>query len=136
MKKIYFAGSIRGGRSDVLIYEKIINLLGSYGEVLTEHVGNKKLLEQEKVMSDKEIHDRDVEWLKKCSVVVAEVTQPSLGVGYELCKAMYLDKKVLCLFNSSKGGKLSAMIEGQPYFDIVYYQKHEELKEVLHNFFN
>ncbi len=136
MKKIYFAGSIRGGRNDTLIYKDIIDWLGNYGEVLTEHIGNAKLLEQEKHLSDNEIHDRDVEWLESCSVVVAEVTQPSLGVGYELCKAMYLDKKVLCLFNTSRGGKLSAMIEGQQYFEIVYYKTNEELKEVLHNFFN
>ena len=38
--KIYFAGSIRGGRKDVLIYNNIINYLLTKGEVLTEHIGN------------------------------------------------------------------------------------------------
>ena len=40
--KIYFAGSIRGGRDDVGLYEQIIEILNSYGEVLTE-VGNKNI---------------------------------------------------------------------------------------------
>ena len=40
MKKIYFAGSIRGGRSDRELYEKIINYLITFGEVLTEHIGH------------------------------------------------------------------------------------------------
>lgn len=36
-------------------------------------------------------------------VVVAEVTQPSLGVGYELGRAVDMKKKVLCLFRPSSG---------------------------------
>ena len=41
--KIYFAGSIRGGRDDKELYLEIINLLGKYGKVLTEHIGDKTL---------------------------------------------------------------------------------------------
>ncbi len=39
-RKIYFAGSIRGGREDVVLYSRIIRLLQKYGTVLTEHVGD------------------------------------------------------------------------------------------------
>ena len=35
-QKIYFAGSIRGGRDDRYLYESLISYLGSIGEVLTE----------------------------------------------------------------------------------------------------
>jgi hypothetical protein len=38
--KIYFAGSIRGGREDAAFYHQIIALLIEYGEVLTEHIGD------------------------------------------------------------------------------------------------
>ena len=41
--KIYFAGSIRGGREDAQLYENIIAYLGEKGLVLTEHVGNTDL---------------------------------------------------------------------------------------------
>jgi len=40
---IYFAGSIRAGRSDSLLYAKLIKTLKKYGTVLTEHVGNPNL---------------------------------------------------------------------------------------------
>lgn len=36
-------------------------------------------------------------------MVVAEVTQPSLGVGYELGRAVALHKPVLCLFRPQSG---------------------------------
>ena len=41
--KIYFAGSIRGGRGDAEIYAQIIEFLQGYGEVLTEHIGDTSL---------------------------------------------------------------------------------------------
>ena len=40
---IYFAGSIRAGRSDAQLYHKLVEMLKKYGTVLTEHVGNPNL---------------------------------------------------------------------------------------------
>merc|ERR1711971_375247 len=97
--KIYFAGSIRGGRQDVHLYHDIIKQLrDNYGEVLTEFVGDKNItaLEGTAQKTDKEIHDDDVAMLSECTCLVAEVTQPSLGVGYEIGRAVAMDKKILC----------------------------------------
>ena len=41
--KIYFAGSIRGGREDASLYNSVIQHLSQYGTVLTEHVGLESL---------------------------------------------------------------------------------------------
>ena len=45
--KIYFCGSISGGRDDAELYAKIIKYLQSYGQVLTEHVGDSEAIIQE-----------------------------------------------------------------------------------------
>lgn len=83
--EIYFAGSIRGGREDVDLYLGIIKHLQNYGHVLTEHIGNKSIsIMGEDGISDTQIHNRDMKWLSKSQVVVAEVTKASLGVGYEI----------------------------------------------------
>ena len=50
--------------------------------------------------------------LRQCSVVVAEVTVPSLGVGYEIGRAVAMGKQVLCLYRPQEGRLLSAMIRG------------------------
>ena len=57
----------------------------------------------EKNLNDAEILERDMQWLSQCQVVVAEVTQPSLGVGFEIARAITLNKPVLCLFRPSSG---------------------------------
>lgn len=48
---IYFAGSIRGGRKDVVLYARIVELLKGYGTVFTEHVGDLNLTEAGKALA-------------------------------------------------------------------------------------
>ena len=113
--KIYFAGSIRGGRGDALLYQQIVALLREYGEVLTEHVGDAGLTAAgEDGPSDRAIYERDMAWLADADVVIAEVTIPSHGVGYEVARAQDLGKPVLCLYRCDTGRRLSALLAGNP----------------------
>ncbi len=135
--KIYFAGSIRGGREDVPIYEAMITWLGSFGEVLTEHVGDTALSEKgDDGPDDRYIHDRDMAWLKSCDLVIAEVSTPSLGVGYELGWAIALGKPVLCLHRADSMKPLSAMITGNPGIKMVCYTSLDEARIIIEKFIN
>jgi 2'-deoxynucleoside 5'-phosphate N-hydrolase len=133
--KIYFAGAIRAGRDDVAIYETMIKWLQSFGEVLTEHVGDSALSKAgDDGPDDRHIHDRDMAWLASCDIVVAEVTAPSLGVGYELGWATVLKKPVLCLHRTVKGRTLSAMIGGSPGIQTAVYSSMDEAKRIMEEF--
>jgi nucleoside 2-deoxyribosyltransferase len=134
--KIYFAGSIRGGRDDAELYQRIITLLSEYGQVLTEHVGSKELpTTGEENLSDEDIHTRDMAWLSEADVVVAEVSIPSHGVGYEIGQAEALGKRVLCIHRPSAGRRLSAMLAGNTALQCETYESLEELDSVLKHFF-
>ena len=125
--KIYFAGSIRGGREDAKLYKNIIDYLGEKGQVLTEHIGNMDLnWKGEQSRTDEDIFNRDLKWLKSADIVVAEVTTPSLGVGYELGIAEKMDIPVLCLYRKIVGESLSAMIQGNKKFNCCKYSILEE----------
>lgn len=127
--KIYFAGSIRGGRDDKDLYMEIIKLLQKHGEVLTEHIGAKNLTGMGEVTKTVTfIYKRDVKWLKSADVVVAEVTQPSLGVGYELGLSESLKKKTICIYREIEGKKVSAMILGNKKLIIKKYKILKDLK--------
>lgn len=133
--KIYFAGSIRGGREDVPLYEDIITFLRSFGEVLTEHVGDRLLSEKgDDGPDDRHIHNRDMTWLRACDLVVAEASTPSLGVGYELGRAVALNKPVLCLYRPVTGRPLSAMISGSPFIRTAAYTSTDEAERIIENF--
>jgi 2'-deoxynucleoside 5'-phosphate N-hydrolase len=133
--KIYFAGSIRGGREDVLLYQSIIGELAPFGLVLTAHVGDPLLTEKgDDGPDDRFIYDRDMAWLSACDALVAEVTTPSLGVGYELGCAVALKKPVLCLYRPVSDRPVSAMIAGNPHIQVVEYTSVEEARSIIIRF--
>jgi len=129
-KRIYFCGSIKGGRADIAVYKDLIGFLKNYGKVLTEHIAEDHLVTDQH-LSDKEIHDRDIDWLKSADLVIAEVTQPSHGVGYEVAQSLEMGKKVVCLHRNTEGRRLSAMISGAEGVTLIPYTDTEEAKEVL-----
>lgn len=128
--KIYFAGSITGGRADQGLYLQIIELLKNHGEVLTEHVGDSLLRDSGEEINVSEIFNRDVAWLESSDIVVAEVTQISMGVGYELGIAQKLGKKVICLFRPNQK-RISAMILGNKAFTVLPYESIEDLQVIF-----
>ena len=132
--KIYFAGSIRGGREDIEIYKQIIQHLKRYGEVLTEHVGDDNLSQGEINLTDKYIHDRDVDWINKCDVFIAEVTRPSLGVGYEIRTAIEMNKSILCIYRPKELKRVSAMIAGAPEVKTLPYSTIDDAKKTIDDF--
>tara|TARA_B110000116_G_C16620418_1_gene483530 strand:+ start:134 stop:547 length:414 start_codon:yes stop_codon:yes gene_type:complete len=133
--QIYFAGSIRGGRKDKDTYLEIINHLKKYGNVLTEHIGNDMLDSSgENNIDDQYIHDRDIDWLLKSDMMIAEVTNPSLGVGYEIGRALENNKKVICLFKNNDYQKLSAMIRGAKELVCIEYIDMDDLKNKINNY--
>ncbi|HJA47251.1 MAG TPA: nucleoside 2-deoxyribosyltransferase [Candidatus Limosilactobacillus excrementigallinarum] len=131
--KIYFAASISGGRGDQELYRQLIDFMKELGhQVLTEHIGNPNLSKDgEHELSATEIRDRDISWLEESDIVVAETTQPSLGVGYELAYAEKINKPVLILHRSHER-HLSAMISGTQHFNnINYYSDLQEAHKIL-----
>ena len=142
MKKVYFAGSIRGGRKDAELYQRIITYIKQTDIVLTEHVGNLSLSPLEEPLlsgrpiseaeqtTDQRIYEQDTNWLRSCDMVVAECSTPSLGVGYELAFAEHLGKPCHLLYNKVRG-RLSAMLTGNPYFHVHPYENEQEIFAIL-----
>ena len=134
--KIYFAASIRGGRDDISTYVELIKLLQNYGTVLTEHIGDQKLDKLgETSLNDANIHDRDMRWLLKSDIIIAEVTNPSLGVGYEIGRAIENNKKVICLYKKYINKNISAMILGISNIISYDYDDINSLKKIVNNIF-
>ena len=133
-KNIYFAVSIRGGRDDAPRYSAILEILRKFGHVFTEHASAEQLTDRGETASEREVHDRDLAWLKSADVVVAEVTTPSLGVGYEIARACAWKKPVLCLFRPDSGRSLSAMIAGCPGVTVHEYADILETESIVESF--
>ena len=130
MKKIYFAGSIRGGRIDAELYSRLIKHMQKDNIVLTEHIGSPHLNLMEQGKRDIDIYNEDTAWLRESDIVIAECTCPSLGVGYEMAYAEKLGKPCHIFYDRSKT-QLSAMLTGNPYFSIHPYESENEIYNIL-----
>ncbi len=130
MKKIYFAGSIRGGRIDADLYGRLIKHMQKDNIVLTEHIGCPHLNLMEQGKRDIDIYNEDTAWLRESDIVIAECTCPSLGVGYEMAYAEKIGKPCHILYDRSKT-QLSAMLTGNPYFHIHPYETENEIYNIL-----
>lgn len=133
---IYFAGSIRAGRMLQPTYAAIVAHLKAAGHaVLSEHVAAQGVETDESQLSDAAIYTQDTAWLDACDAVVAEVTVPSLGVGYEIAYALHRARKpVLCLCR--RGTLLSAMIAGNttPGLRVAFYADLDDALETTDRF--
>ena len=124
--KIYFAGAIRGGRRKARDYEKIVKFLLQYGVILTNHVADPKLTIKGEDINPIEVYERDRKLLNQADIIVAEVTIPSLGVGYELAYGETHNKTVICCYEAKKKN-ISAMVLGNQNFIQISYTKMSDL---------
>ena len=133
--EIYFGCSITGGRDQEKEYQQIVNyLIDSGHQVPTAHLSNSDVMDLEKVVDPVEVYTRDIQWIDNCQTLVAEVSTPSHGVGYEIGYALSNKKPVLCLHKS--GIFVSKMITGNmnPLLQVKEYRSSAELPAILDEF--
>ena len=111
--KIYFACSITGGREFERVYQDLTRALLADGHIIpTAHLADPDATQKEAEIGAHEVYQRDVNWIRECDALVAEVSVPSHGVGYEIGFALNAGKPVLCLYRADR--KVSKMITGNP----------------------
>jgi hypothetical protein len=115
---VYFACSITGGREFEAVYQAIVGALAEEGhEVPTAHLAESGVGDVEAVVHPGEVYARDTAWIRACDVLVAEVSTPSHGVGYEIGFALEAGKPVLAVYR--EGIKVSKMLTGNPDSNLI-----------------
>ena len=110
---IYFACSITGGREFEPAYQALTRALLADGhEIPTAHLADSGVVESELEVEPLDVYERDVNWIRLADALIAEVSAPSHGVGYEIGVALSAGKPVLCL--AQAGRRVSKMITGNP----------------------
>jgi len=132
---IYFSCSITGGREYESTYQAITRFLLANGhEVPTAHLADPGVKILETNVNPSQVYERDVAWIHACEGVVAEVSTPSHGVGFEIAYALNLGKPVLCLYQA--GVAVSKMLTGNPHpkLKIKPYQNLQEAFAAVQDF--
>jgi nucleoside 2-deoxyribosyltransferase len=130
--KIYFSAAISAGRERQPLYAEMVHFLETLeAEVLSAHVAKANVMEHEAKLTAEEIFNRDLRLIENCDGMVAEVSRPSLGVGYEIAAALALWRPTLCL--CEQGIFLTRMLTGNshPRLQIHFYREALDWQEVL-----
>lgn len=111
-------------------YIQIIEMLKKQGHtVVSEHVASEVLEKIEEKITDEEIFNNDIGYIDECDCLVAEVTTPSIGVGYEIGYAISKGKLVLCIHRED--ANVSAMVRGNRRIISVPYMNIEDLDNTI-----
>jgi len=92
------------------------------------------VMSEEQVIHPVTVYERDVAWVQGCDALIAEVSTPSHGVGYEIALALMLGKPVLCCYQHGK--LVSKMLTGNtlPNIQVSAYTDVEEVLTLVTNF--
>ena len=130
---IYFSGSIYGGRQKLDTYKKLIKELAKFGTILDEEVADDNVLVKEANLSDNDVFESLVNRIKRADLIFAEITVPSLGVGYELGYADSQDKRIICVYDKNITPKVTTMLRGNKKLKIIPYT---DIYEIINNLEN
>jgi 2'-deoxynucleoside 5'-phosphate N-hydrolase len=132
---IYFACSITGGRDFEPVYQAIIAALLAAGHTVpTAHLADSGVKALEAIVSPRDVYERDVTWIRDCDALVAEVSTPSHGVGYEVSYALSIGKPMLCVYQADQ--PVSKMLSGNshPNIRVDPYSSTAQAIALVHSF--
>ncbi len=109
---IYCAGPMRGNSTYHQNYSEIVRVVESMGHTALSEKSSK--FSSTILLSDKQIYTRDIKWIDGSKIMIAEVSGPSLGVGFEISYAMFVKKIPVLAVYQDNAGQISSMISGCP----------------------
>lgn len=134
--KIYVSGSIYGGNQKIDTYKIMINELEKYGEVLNKQIADPNTIENEKYQKDEDIFEDLEQKMTIADIIFAEVTIPSLGVGYELGFADKMSKKIIAIYDETYTKKVTTMIRGNKRIKLMPYKDINEICKEMSKLLN
>ena len=133
---IYCAGPIRGDISHQETFKKIIAYVENLDHSVLTELSTK--FSSTIPLTEKQIYKRDLKWIDGSKCMIAEVSGPSLGVGFEISYALFHRKLPVLALYSSAVGDISAMITGcdSPLLTFQKYRDEDDMKTKIKVFIN
>lgn len=82
-----------------------------------------------------DVYRHDVQCVKDCDLLLAEVSYPAIGLGFEIATAINQSKKILAV--AKKDAKVSRLVLGikETNYSFKRYNKIEEILEIIKKLF-
>jgi hypothetical protein len=131
---IYCAGPIRGNTTYQENYSEITRIVESLGHTALSEKSTK--FSSSIPLNDKQVYTRDIKWIDGSKLMIAEVSGPSLGVGFEISYALFVKKIPVLAVYQEYAGQVSAMISGcnNKNLQLKKISNIDDLAKVIKNF--
>jgi hypothetical protein len=131
---IYCAGPIKGNTTYQDNYSEIVRIVESMGHSALSEKSSK--FSSTILLSDKQIYTRDIKWIDGSKIMIAEVSGPSIGVGFEISYALFIKKMPVLAVYHNEAGQISSMITGctNPLLEIKKYSNVDDLTSIVKKF--
>jgi len=136
--RIYLACTVRGDRGAIDGLRALAASLEAAGHtILTRHLLDDDVDAAESSLDERQVYERDIEWLDACDLLIADASGSSYGVGFEvgyvLGRSEATGKRVVLLYRADRRDKVSRLIIGNahPRCSVVPYGSADDLVEKL-----
>lgn len=131
---IYCAGAIKGDNTYQDNYKEIIKTVETLGHTALSELNTK--FNPPIPLNDKQIYQRDMKWIDGSKLMIAEVSGPSLGVGFEIAYAVFVKKIPVLAVYAENAPAVSSMLTGcgVANFVIKKYYNFDDLQRNIRNF--
>ena len=131
--KIFFTYKRKGSLDVAENHSKIEDFLKNYGTIISKDIRSKSIGLNGEELNNNQILQRNLDLIRSSDVLIADVSNPSLGVGYQIHFAKTLNKKIICLYQLQVKKDLSPIIDGDEYLEILKFNNVEEIFTKLGN---
>jgi len=132
--RIYLACTVRGDRGAIDGLRALVASLEAAGHtILTKHLLDDDVDTAESSLNERQVYERDIEWLDACDLLIADASGSSYGVGFEvgyvLGRSESTGKRVVLLYRADRRDKVSRLIVGNahPRCSVVPYASADDL---------
>lgn len=127
--QIFFTASLRGKEVNYQSYKRIYDVLIRDHQVFAEHVFDltKETIKQWSADYHFEYYQKILAKIKTTDLIVAEVTYPSINIGYEISLALEQRKHVIALYTGTSEPTIFQHLESDFNHDrlsIIQYERH------------
>jgi 2'-deoxynucleoside 5'-phosphate N-hydrolase len=133
--KIFFTYKSKGSIDTPEKLKKIEEYLEKKSILLSKDIRNSNVKYSGESMENYDIFNKNINLIKESDIVIADVSIPSLGVGYLINYSKNLNKKIICLYEVQVKQELSLIINGDKDLKIIKYNNLDDLFSELGSLF-
>ncbi|MBX7052618.1 MAG: methyltransferase domain-containing protein [Flavobacteriales bacterium] len=129
--KTFIAAPIQAKRHNQSFFEELISSLATITSVANPNqILNVPSTQEISQLRSQDIFSANLKLIASSDIFLAEISMPSLGVGFEISKARDLSKPIICIYDTSYAPEISIMIKGIVY-ENIHFIEYNDINDLI-----